>query len=139
MALTQEQMELMEERFGHDTLLSLATCDETGPSVRHVNALFRDDSFYVITWARSGKMEQLAKTPACAFCGDWFTARGVGENLGWVGKSENQPTMKLLRTAFASWYDNGHVDEGDRDTVLLRIRLTTGVLMSHGTRHDLTF
>ena len=139
MALTQEQMNLMIERFGHDTLLSLATCDETGPSVRHVNALFMGDSFYVITWAKSGKMEQLAKNPACAVCGDWFTARGVGGNLGWVGKPENQPIMEKLRLAFAEWYGNGHVNEADRDTILLRIRMTSGVLMSHGTRHDLTF
>lgn len=139
MALTQEQMDLMIERFGHDTLLSLATCDETGPSVRHVNALFVGDSFYVITWAKSGKMEQLAKNPACAVCGDWFTARGVGENLGWVGKPENQAVMGKLRLAFAEWYGNGHVNEADRDTILLRIRMTSGVLMSHGTRHDLTF
>ena len=139
MALTQEQMERMEERFGQDTLLSLATCDETGPTVRHVNALFREDSFYVITWAKSGKMEQLAKNPACAVCGDWFTAKGVAENLGWVGKNENQPIMKQLREAFAAWYHNGHVDEENQDTILLRIRLTTGVLMDHGTRHDLIF
>ena len=137
--ISKEAMKVMVERFGKDSLLSLATVDGNGPAVRHVNALFVEDSFYVITWAKSGKMEQLANNPACAVCGEWFTARGVGENMGWVGKSENQPIMEKLRAAFASWYGNGHVNEEDPDTVLLRIRLQTGVLMSHGTRHDLEF
>lgn len=44
-----------------------------------------------------------------------------------------------LRAAFAAWYDNGHTNETDPNTVILRIRLTDGVLMSHGTRYDIDF
>ena len=130
---------LMEERFGHDSLISLATVDGTSPAVRTVNSYYEGGSFYVVTWALSNKMLQIQKNPAVAICGDWFTAQGIGENLGWVQKSEHAALMSRIRTAFASWYDNGHTNEADPNTVLLRIRLTDGVLFSNGTRYEIDF
>ena len=44
-----------------------------------------------------------------------------------------------LRAAFAEWYANGHTNEADPNTIILRIRLTDGVLFHHGTRYDITF
>lgn len=130
---------LMEERFGHDSLISLATVDGTSPAVRTVNSYYEGRSFYVVTWALSNKMQQIRKNPAVAICGDWFTAQGIGENLGWVQKPEHAALMSRIRTAFASWYDNGHTNEADPNTVLLRIRLTDGVLFSNGTRYEIDF
>ena len=48
---------------------------------------------------------------------------------------------KYLRDvrAFSAWLGNGHTDLDNPNTILLRIRLTQGVLMSHGTRYDLDF
>ena len=43
----------------------------------------------------------------------------------------------MLRKAFAAWYDNGHTNEDDPNTIILRIRLTDGVLYSKGTRYEL--
>ena len=130
---------LMNERFGHDCLISLATVDGAVPAVRTVNSYYEDGSFYVVTYALSNKMQQIQKNPAVAICGDWFTTQGVGENLGWVRAESNQAIMEKLRTAFASWYGNGHTNEDDPNTVLLRIRLTKGVLLSHGKRYDIDF
>lgn len=136
MSITPAAAAILRERFGHDTLIALATTDSI-PHVRTVNAYYEDGSFYVITHAQSGKMRQLAGNPHAAICGDWFTAHGIGENMGHV--SSHPALMEILRAAFASWYSNGHVNEDDPDTVILRIRLTDGVLMSHGTRYDLDF
>lgn len=72
-------------------------------------------------------------------CGDWFTANAVGENLGHVLLEENRAVMEKLRSAFAAWYDNGHTKEADPNTVLLKLRLTDGVLFNQGTRYDITF
>ena len=69
---------LMEERFGHDSLISLATVDGTSPAVRTVNSYYEGGSFYVVTWALSNKMQQIRKNPAVAICGDWFTAQEIG-------------------------------------------------------------
>ena len=81
----------------------------------------------------------LVKNPTVAVCGEWFTAHGIGENLGHVLREENQGIMDKLRTAFAAWYDNGHINEADTNTCLLKIELTDGVLFSDGTRYDIVF
>ena len=131
---------IMNERFGKDSLVALATVDaDNKPWVRAVNAYYEDGVFYVVTFGLSNKMQQIAQNPEVALCGDWFTGRGIGENLGHVLKAENAPLMEKLRAAFAQWYNNGHTDENDPNTCILKIRLTSGVLFSHGTRYDLKF
>ena len=127
--------QIMQERFGCDKLISVATCVDNVPSVRAVNAYYQDGCFYVVTYALSGKMQQLAVNPRVGVCGEWFSGHGVGENLGYVLKAENSEIMRTLRAAFASWYDNGHVDESDENVCLLRIRLTDGVLFKDGQRY----
>ena len=130
---------IMNERFGHDTLIALATVDGETPFVRTVNAYYEDGSFYVITYALSNKMRQLAANPRFSVCGNWFTAHGVSENMGYIFAPENEAIAGKLRSAFASWFDNGHNDYSDTNTVILRLRLNSGVLFSHGTRYDIDF
>jgi len=129
--------EVMKERFGHDNLIALATVEDGKPFVRAVNSLYIDGSFYVITHALSGKIRHIEKEPATAICGDWFTGQGIGRNLGHV--SGHPDLMEKLRSAFADWYRNGHVNENDPNTVILQIELTDGVLFDHGTRYDIDF
>ncbi len=130
---------IMNERFGHDALISLATTDGDTPYVRTVNSYYESGNFYIITDARSRKMHQIEKNSAVALCGDWFTAHGIGENLGYIAKPENKGMIEKLRSAFSAWYGNGHINEADQNTVILRIRLTNGVLFSHGTKYNIDF
>ena len=139
MLITAEINGWLAERFGRDSLIALATTDGLRPSVRTVNAVYVDGAFHTITWAKSGKMRDIAQNPCVAVSGEWFTAHGVGENLGHVLLAEHAAVMRTLRAAFAAWYGNGHVNEAAPDTVLLRIRLTDGVLFADGTRYDIDF
>lgn len=137
--LNAQTAELMDRRFGHDNLIAIATeCDHT-PYVRAVNTYYEDGSFYVITNALSGKMQQLSNNPKIAICGDWFTAQGLGESMGHILAPENEDIADKLRAVFAEWYDNGHNNENDPNTIILRIRLTSGVLFHHGERYDIDF
>lgn len=138
MQLSKEIDGYLAERFGRDSLIALATADGVQPSVRAVNALYEQGAFYIITYARSGKMRQIALNPVVGLCGEWFTGHGRAENLGHVLLPGNAAMMAILREAFASWYGNGHVNESDPDTILLRVRLTDGVLFRSGTRHEFT-
>ena len=72
------------------------------------------------------------KNPVAGIAGEWFTGHGRAENLGWFGKEENREIAAKLREVFAEWIDNGHSDFSDPNTCILRIRLTDGVLFSHG-------
>ena len=129
----------MTERFGHDNLIALATVDGDSPAVRTVNAYYEDGCFYTVTYALSGKMQQIGRNPKIAICGDWFTAHGIGESMGHILLPENAAMADKLRAAFAEWYANGHTNEADPNTIILRICLTDGVLFHHGTRYDITF
>lgn len=132
-------LEIMTERFGHDTLISLATLDGNIPAVRIVNSYYENGAFYTVTYARSDKIKQIEANSKVAICGEWFTAHGVGENLGYVCNERNMEIATKLRKAFTEWYSNGHIDESDPNTIILRIRLTDAVLFSHGTRYDIDF
>ena len=130
---------ILSDRFGKDSLIALATAEDGVPHVRTVDAVYIDGAFYVVTYALSGKMQQIAKNPVVAISGEWFTAHGIGENLGYVLLEENRTVMEILRAAFAAWYTDGHTNETDPNTCLLKIRLTDGVLFSNRERYDIEF
>ena len=134
--LNAETAQILNERFGKDSVIALATAEDGRPHVRYVNALYSDGCFYVVTHRLPGKMRQTRRSPAVAVCGDWFTAHGIGRNLGYFGKPENHEIAETLRKAFAEWIDNGHNDFSDENTCILSIELTDGILLSHGRRYD---
>ena len=137
--LTKISEEIMVERFGKDNVIALATTENGIPYVRNVNAFYENKAFYVITYGLSNKMKQIEKNPVVAIAGDWFTAHGKGVNLGYFGKYENAEIAEKLRVAFAEWIDNGHNNFNDENTCILCIKLTDGLLLSHGTRYDINF
>lgn len=131
-----EMDQILAERFGKDTVMALATAANGKPSVRYIDVFYENGAFYTITYALSGKMKQIEANPAVALAGEWFTAHGTGVSLGWFGKAENQEIAGKLSAAFAEWIDNGHNNFEDRNTIILRIDLTDGLLLSHGTRYE---
>ena len=137
--LTPKTRQIMEERFGCDTLLALATVEDGRPYVRTVDSFYEDGSFYIITYALSKKMQQIARHPEVAVCGEWFVGHGNAENMGHILKEENREIADKLRVVFAEWYDNGHTDESDPNTCILRIRLTDGSLADHGPWYEIDF
>lgn len=84
--MTAEQ--ILAQRFGRDSILALATVSDGLPSVRYVDALWQEDSFYIITYELSGKMKQIASQPIVGLAGEWFTGHGIARNLGWFGLPE---------------------------------------------------
>ena len=138
--LNDRTIELMKERFGHDSLMSVATIRDDGtPWVRIVNAYYEDGAFYSVTNALSNKMRQIAKDPRTGICGEWFTAHGRGENIGHPKDEKNDALMEHLREAFKVWYGNGHTNEDDPNTCILKISLTEATLWHHGRCYEIDF
>ncbi len=135
----QQALEIMTARFQKDSLISVATVFEGKPYVRTVDGYYKDGAFYTVTYALSGKMQQIKVNPEVAVCGEWFTGHGIGENIGYVRDEKNKEIMAEVRKAFAAWYDNGHTNEDDPNTCLLRVQLTDGVLMAEGKRYNIDF
>ncbi len=132
----QEAEKIMMERFGKDTVIALSTVENGMPHVRYVNAYYENGAFYIITYALSNKMKHIENNPTVAIAGDWFTAHGKGVNLGYWGKEENRFIAEKLKNVFAEWIDNGHNDFDNKNTIILCVELTDGLLLSHGTRYE---
>ena len=130
---------ILTERFGKDSIIALATVSAGRPCVRNVDAIYEDGAFYVLTHALSNKMKQIGENPTVAIAGEWFTANGRGENMGYFGKEENAWIAEKMREAFAAWIDNGHNDFSDVNTCILRIDLTDGILIADGERYEINF
>ena len=137
--LSKVTEQILIERFGKDTLIALATAEDNIPYVRTVNAYYEGGAFYIITHSLSNKMRHIEKNPIAAIAGDWFTAHGEAVDLGYFGEPEKEEIAEKLRDAFLAWINNGHNDFNDTNTRILFVRLTDGVLFSHGTRFDIDF
>ena len=131
---------IMQERFGKDTLIAIATTDGERMYNRMVDAYYEDGAFYVSTNALSNKMRQIERHPCVAVCAvDWFSGHGEGRNLGWVLDPKNARIRSKLREAFA-WYDAAN-DEQDQNCCILELRLTDGMLIKehHAIRYQIDF
>lgn len=146
----EEAMKHLDEKLGHkDGLISLSTIalepganGRSRPAARLVDAYYEDGAFYIVTYATSDKMLQIAQNPEVAVCivVENFTADGIGENLGWVCDEKNVEMMEKLRKIFAEWYYEANNDE-DPNTCLLRVRLTKGLWNDahKGIRNEIDF
>lgn len=134
---TAEIERIMQERFGKDSLVGLATSVNGIPYVRTVDAYYEDGSFYIITYALSNKMRQIAENKTTALCGEWFSCHGIAKNLGWFRKAENKVIAGKLEKAFAEWINNGHNNFEDENTIILQVKITRGVLFSNGRRFEI--
>lgn len=134
-----ELEKILMERFGKDSLIALATVEDGIPNVRTVDSFYENGAFYILTYALSNKMKQIKNNSAVAISGECFTAHGIGRNLGWFCKKENEQIANKMKTLFSEWINNGHNNFQDENTCILRIELTDGVLFSEGNRYDIDF
>ena len=131
-------LKILEENFGggKDNVISLATIalepsasGKPRPVVRDVDAFYENGVFYCAVGANTNKMKQIAQNPevSVAVHFGWFSANGIGENLGWVLDPKNASLREKIRKTF-EWYDSV-TNENDESNVFLAIRLTRGVLI----------
>lgn len=151
MSRYEEGLKIIEERCGNgkDNVISLSTIaiepnadGNPRPYARDVDAYYEDGVFYVTTWAKSTKMQQIAQNQEVAFtvCSECFSGNGIGENLGWVLDPKNAELRSKLREVFADWYDIAN-NEKDENCIILAIHITRAtVIKDHGAvRYDMDF
>ena len=135
--MSREAKKIMMERFGKDTVIALATIEKEVPYVRYVNAYYENGAFYIITYALSNKNQTYRKQSCC--CNSWWVVYGTWKGAAiWaiLEKKRIVWLLKKLKNVFAEWIDNGHTDFNDENTIILRVELTDGLLLSHGTRYE---
>ena len=83
---SREAEQIMMERFGKDTIISLATTENATPYVRYVNARYENGSFYIISHALSNKIKHIKANPVAAIADEWFTAYGTRYDMEQAAK-----------------------------------------------------
>lgn len=135
--MNKEFDNILIERFSNDSLISVATVDNNGtPWVRTVDAIYINGAFYTITHNSTNKMKHISENHIVAICGEWFSGHGKAESLGYICKEENKHLADKLRNAFAAWYSNGHTNENDINTIILKITVTDGIIYKDGKRYE---
>lgn len=61
--LSIEAEKIMIDRFGKDSIISLATIENNKPFVRSVNFFYDSGSSYIFTYGLSNKIKQIEKNP----------------------------------------------------------------------------
>ena len=99
-----------------------------------MDAYYEKGVFYVVTWAKSNKMDQIAENEDVAFsvCFEGISGNAIGRNLGWVLDPKNVEIRKRLREVFAEWYDAAN-NEDSENCVILAIEMTrVKIFRDHG-------
>lgn len=134
----EEAITVMNELYGRDVAMSLATVNKDKPNIRVINAFFKENAFYITTYSLSNKMKEVIKNPNVALNHNLFVAHGIGENLGNLLKEENRELRDELKQVFCAFYDK-HVYEQDPNTCILKINLTDSLLFAHDYKYLIDF
>lgn len=129
---------LMADFYGKDTVVSLATVNGNKANVRTVDAYFKDNAFYVTTYALSQKMNDIITNTSAAICRDLFVCHGQAVNIGHPLKDGNLALRDELREIFHTFYDK-HVNEKDEHTCILRIDLEDALLFANNYKYNIDF
>lgn len=134
----EEAVSAMHELYGRDVAMSLATVSDGRPNIRMVNAYFKRDAFYIVSYALSNKVKELRLKPNAALNHLLFVAHGVGADLGHPLAESNLSLRAELKEVFSAFYGK-HVNEQDKNTCILKISLTDALVFAHDYKYLVDF
>lgn len=129
----------MDDLFGHDTLVSIATIYDNIPYVRVMDSYYEDGVFYSITFTNSNKMKHIKENPKVAICSKWLSAHGIAENLGHPCDEKNVEIASKLRTVFNEWYNERFDCDNNPNACILAVRLTDAKLLHDDSEFVIDF
>lgn len=133
-----EATAVMKELYEKDVAMSLATVNANKADIRVVNTYYKDNAFYITTYALSNKMKEIMKNPNAALNHNLFVAHGIGENIGNPLEEHNKKLRDELRNVFSAFYDK-HVNEQDKNTCILKISLTDALVFANDYKYIIDF
>jgi len=134
----EKSMEVMKELFAKDYQFAMATALENVPSLRYVDAYYKEGSFYIVTYANSQKVKELEVNPSVSLCNKLYSFSGNAYNIGHPLKQENQKIREILIKAFEPWYFK-HNREEDETMCYVKVDLTHGFFYRDGTGYKVDF
>lgn len=135
----EKAKEVLTELFAKDCQFALATVKDNVPSLRYVDTFYDDGAFYVVTYGKSNKVEQLSENPSVALC-DIRLVRFSGRayNIGHPLEPKNAELREKLIKVFEPWYF-AHNNENDENMCYVKIELETGFFYMDKTGYWVDF
>ena len=129
---------LMEEMFSRDYQFAMATTVNDIPSLRFIDTYFENGAFYVVTYANTDKVKEIAVNPNMALCSrKGYSFSGKAYNIGHPLLPENSDIRSKLIKAFKPWYFK-HNNEDD-NICILKIEPKSGFVHKDGIGYNINF
>ncbi|MHB8129279.1 MAG: pyridoxamine 5'-phosphate oxidase family protein [Mobilitalea sp.] len=129
---------VMNELFAKDYQFAMATVKDNIPSVRFVDTYFDDGSFYVVTYSKSQKVQELITNSEVSMCNKLYRFSGNAHNIGQPLLAENRTIREKLIKVFEPWYF-AHNNEQDENMCYIKIVLKEGFFYKDGTGYKVNF
>ncbi len=130
--------EIMKPLFAKDCTFYLATAKNNRPSIRVVDTYYENGSFWIVTYGKSRKVDEILHNPRVALCNNFHRFSGRAYHADHPLQKENQAIRELLTDAFKPWYFL-HNDESDEAMCYIRIELESGFCHDNGTGYEINF
>lgn len=134
----EECLNVLEKLFQKDTQFALATAKENIPSLRIVDVYYEEGAFYIVTYGKSRKVQEIRENPDVALCKNLHSFQGQARDIGHPLAEENQEIRKHLIHAFKPWYFE-HNNEADQEMCYVKVELTNGFFYDQGIGYQVDF
>lgn len=130
--------QVMVDLFQKDYQFALATVKDNVPSVRYIDTYYDNEAFYVVTYLKSQKAQEILKNQHVALCHNLYRFNGKAYYIGHPKKDENQEIREKLIKAFEPWYF-AHNNEEDENMAYVKIELEDGFVYNNGIGYKVDF
>ncbi len=138
MDIYEKALLVMNELFAKDYQFAMATVKGNTPSVRFVDTFFEDGSFYVVTYSKSQKVQELEDNSQVSLCNEFYRFSGNACNIGHPLLLENRAIREKLIKVFEPWYF-AHNNENDENMCYVKIELKEGFFYKDGIGYKVSF
>lgn len=138
MDIYEKALQIMNELFAKDCQFAMATVKGNKPSVRIVDTFFENDSFYVVTYSKSQKVQELEENSQVSLCNEFYRFSGNAYNIGHPLLLENKAIREKLIKVFEPWYF-AHNNEDDENMCYVKIEVKEGFFYKDGIGYKVNF
>ena len=134
----EKSLNVLKELFGKDYQFALATSNDNVPSVRFIDTFYDNGAFYIVSYAKSQKVNEIEKNSEISMCNKLYRFNGNASNIGHPLLEENSAIREKLINAFEPWYF-AHNNENDENMCYIKIELKQGFFYKDGTGYKVDF
>ncbi|MFT8349376.1 pyridoxamine 5'-phosphate oxidase family protein [Clostridium saccharoperbutylacetonicum] len=138
MTVYEKSLGVIKELFARDYQFALATTNDNIPSVRFIDTFYDENAFYIVSYAKSQKIQEIEKNSEVSICNKLYRFSGNAYNIGHPLCEKNYVIREKLIKAFEPWYFD-HNNEKDENMCYVKIELKQGFFYKDGTGYKVDF